>query len=369
MNMDWNSELNNSICTVDQLRKYTDLSQDVELKLNEIIKRHPMCVTPHYMSLIDWDNPSDPIKKIAIPSLTEFNLEGSYDTSGEAENTILPGLQHKYEQTALILSTNKCATYCRYCFRKRLVGLPSKEVIKRFDDAAEYIKQHEEINNVLISGGDPLVLSNKIIESFLAVLSDISHLKFIRFGSRAPVMLPSRFEDDELLDILKRYSHSDRRIYVVTQFNYPREISKESVKAINNLISAGIILTNQTVLLKGINDYPRTLAKLQNKLVSIGVNPYYVFQCRPVKRVKSSFQVSIYKGIDIVETAKKSCNGHSKRFKYIMSHRTGKIEILGIRHDHIYFKYHQAKDIKNLGRIFKRKIDKKAGWLDGFKSH
>jgi len=219
----------------------------------------------------------------------------------------------------------------------------------------------------LISGGDPLVLSNEIIESFLAVLSDISHLKFIRFGSRTPVMLPSRFEDDELLDILKRYSYSDRRIYVVTQFNYPREISKESVKAINNLISAGVILTNQTVLLKGINDYPRTLAKLQNKLVSIGVNPYYVFQCRPVKRVKSAFQIPLYKGIDIVETAKKSCNGHSKRFKYIMSHRTGKIEILGIRHDDIYFKYHQAKDIKNLGRIFKRKVDKNAGWLDDFK--
>jgi len=217
--------------------------------------------------------------------------------------------------------------------------------------------------------GDPLVLSNEIIESFLAALSDISHLKFIRFGSRTPVMLPSRFEDDELLDILRRYSQSDRRIYVVTQFNYPREISRDAVKAINNLISAGIILTNQTVLLKGINDYPKTLAKLQNELVSIGVNPYYVFQCRPVRRVKSSFQIPLYKGIDIVETAKKSCNGHSKRFKYIMSHRKGKIEILGIFKDEIYFKYHQAKDIKNLGKIFKRKMDKNAGWLDDLKTH
>jgi len=365
--MDWSSELKNSICTVDQLRKYTDLSHDVEMQLQRIIKRHPMCITPYYMSLIDWDNPSDPIKKMAIPSLEEFNLEGSYDTSGEAENTKLPGLQHKYEQTALILSTNKCATYCRHCFRKRLIGLPNKEIIKRFDEAADYIKQHEEINNVLISGGDPLVLSNEIIESFLAVLSDISHLKFIRFGSRVPVTLPSRFEDDELLDILRRYSHPDRRIYVVTQYNYPREITKESIKAINILIAAGVILANQTILLKGINDYPGTLAKLQNKLVSIGVNPYYVFQCRPVKRVKSSFQVPIYKGIEIVETAKKRCNGHSKRFKYIMSHKTGKIEILGILDDDIYFKYHQAKDTKNLGRIFKRKADKNAGWLDDFK--
>jgi len=367
--MDWNSELNNSISTVDQLRKYTDLSNNVENKLNEILKRHPMCITPYYMSLIDWDNPNDPLKKMAIPSLEELNLEGSYDTSGERENTKLPGLQHKYEQTALILSTNKCATYCRYCFRKRMVGLPTDEVIKRFEDAIEYIKQHKEINNVLISGGDPLVLSNETIESFLSMLTDIEHLKFIRFGTKTPVVLPSRFEDDKLLDILRKYSQPNRRIYIVTQCNYPREISKETVKAVNNLISAGVILSNQTVLLKGINDYPRTLAKLQNKLVSIGINPYYVFQCRPVKRVKFAFQIPLYKGIEIVETAKKSCNGHSKRFKYIMSHKTGKIEILGIHHNDIYFKYHQAKDTKNLGKIFKRKVDKKACWLDDFKKH
>ena len=365
--MNWNYELENSICTIDQLKKYTDLSHDIEKKLQEIIKRHPMCVTPYYMNLIDWDNPSDPIKKMAIPSLNEFNLEGSYDTSGEAENTKLPGLQHKYDQTTLILSTNKCATYCRHCFRKRLIGLPNKEIIKRFEESAEYIKQHKEINNVLISGGDPLILSNDVIESFLMMLSDISHLKFIRFGSRAPVTLPSRFEDEELMNILRKYSHIDRRIYVVTQFNYPREITKKAIKSINNLLTSGVILNNQTVLLKGINDYPKTLAKLQNNLVSIGVNPYYVFQCRPVKRVKSSFQIPLYKGIDIVETAKKSCNGHSKRFRYIMSHKTGKIEIIGLQNDHIYFKYHQAKDIKNLGRIFTRKINKNAGWLDDFK--
>ena len=364
--MNWSSELKNSIRTIDQLKKYTDLSHDIEMKLNEIIKRHPMRITPYYMNLIDWDNPSDPIKKMAIPSLDEFNLEGSYDTSGELENTKIHGLQHKYFQTALILSTNKCATYCRHCFRKRLIGLSSKEIIKRFEETVDYIKKHEEINNVLISGGDPLILSNEVIESFLALLSDIPHLKFIRFGSRSPVNLPSRFEDDELLDILRKYSRTDRRIYVVTQFNYPREITKESIKAVNNLINSGVILNNQTVLLKGINDYPRTLAKLQNRLVSIGVSPYYVFQCRPVKRVKSSFQIPIYKGIEITETAKVSCNGHSKRFKYIMSHRTGKIEILGVFDDEIYFKYHQAKDIKNLGKIIKRKMDKKAGWLDDF---
>jgi len=366
MKMSWNKKLENSICTVEQLKKYAELSDDVERQLKRIIQRHPMRITPYYMSLIDWDNPSDPIKKMAVPSLEEFNLEGSYDTSGEAENTKLPGLQHKYSETALILATNRCAIYCRHCFRKRLIGLPSAEVIKRFEDAANYVRQHKEINNVLISGGDPLVLSNGVIENFLLLLSDIPHLKFIRFGSRTPVTLPSRFDDDELLNILREHSRPDRRIYVVTQFNYPREITKKSIKAVDNLIKSGVVLNNQTVLLKGVNDYPRTLAKLQNRLVDIGVNPYYVFQCRPVKRVKYSFQIPICKGIDIIETAKKSCNGHSKRFKYIMAHKTGKIEILGIVDNEIYFKYHQAKNRKNLGKIFRRKVDSKASWLDDF---
>jgi len=366
MKMSWNKKLENSICTVEQLKKYAELSDDVERQLKRIIQRHPMRITPYYMSLIDWDNPSDPIKKMAVPSLEEFNLEGSYDTSGEAESTKLPGLQHKYSETALILATNRCAIYCRHCFRKRLIGLPSAEVIKRFEDAANYVRQHKEINNVLISGGDPLVLSNGVIENFLLLLSDIPHLKFIRFGSRTPVTLPSRFDDDELLNILREHSRPDRRIYVVTQFNYPREITKKSIKAVDNLIKSGVVLNNQTVLLKGVNDYPRTLAKLQNRLVDIGVNPYYVFQCRPVKRVKYSFQIPICKGIDIIETAKKSCNGHSKRFKYIMSHKTGKIEILGIVDNEIYFKYHQAKNRKNLGKIFRRKVDSKASWLDDF---
>jgi lysine 2,3-aminomutase len=359
--------MSNCICKIDELKKSVDLSKNEEKKLKKVILRHPMRVTPYYLSLIDWDDPSDPIKKMAIPSTEELNLQGSYDTSGEAENTKLPGLQHKYQETAIILATNRCAMYCRYCFRKRLVGLQTEELIERFEDAAEYIKHHREINNVLISGGDPLVLETEVVEKILAVLSEFPQLKFIRFGSRAPVTFPSRFEDDELLGTLSKYSRPDRRIYVVTQFNHPKEITKQSIKAVDNLIKSGVILNNQTVLLKGVNDDPETLANLQNSLVSVGVNPYYVFQCRPVKRVKHHFQVPISKGIGIVEKAKEHCNGHCKRFKFVMSHKSGKIEILGILDNEIYFKYHQAKDRKNLGKIFKKRVDNRAGWLDDSK--
>jgi KamA family protein len=356
----------NSICNVEQLKSYTDLSSNEKEQLERVVQAHPMRVSPYYVSLINWNDPQDPIRKIAVPSFEELNLEGYYDTSGEAENTKMPGLQHKYWETALILATNRCSTYCRHCFRKRLVGLPSEEIVKRFEDAAEYVEKHREINNVLISGGDPLVLSNEVIERFLEVLTKIDHLSFIRFGSRVPVTLPDRVSDSKLLDIFTKYSKSNKRLYVVTQFNHPREITAQSISAVGNLIDAGVLLSNQTVLLRGVNDNPDTIATLMNRLVSIGVTPYYVFQCRPVKRVKHHFQVPICEGVRIVEKAKENCNGHSKRFKYIMSHKTGKVEILGIMNGEIYFKYHEAKNRENLGVMFKRRVDEKAGWLDDF---
>ena len=360
-------ELKKTISSVRQIKTMAGLSSEEAKKLEQIVQVHPMRISPYYMSLIDWSDQADPIRKMAVPSVEELNLDGQYDTSGEAENTKMPGLQHKYAETALILSTNRCAVYCRHCFRKRMVGLPSEEILKRFEDAAEYISKHEEINNVLISGGDPLVLKNEIIERFLEVLEQVNHLNFVRFGSRVPVTLPTRLSDPELLTIFKKYSRKLKRLQVVTHFNHPREITPQSTNAISNLIKAGVLIHNQTVLLKGVNDDPATLAQLMNELVSIGVAPYNVFQCRPVKRVKHHFQVPICQGVRIVEKAKANCNGLSKRFKYIMSHLTGKIEVLGIMDREIYFKYHEAKNKENLGTIFKHQVDEEAGWLDDFK--
>ncbi|MEA3476202.1 MAG: KamA family radical SAM protein [Candidatus Cloacimonadota bacterium] len=363
--MKWQNELRNNIASIEQLQKYIQITNRKKKRLKRVIKRHPMSVSQYYLSLIDWHNPEDPLRKMVIPSVEELNLSGSYDTSGEYDNTKLIGLQHKYSQTALILATNRCASYCRFCFRKRMIGLPSEEILHKFSIAVKYIEEHKEINNVLISGGDPLVLSTRIIAKFLEKLSYIPHLNFIRFGSKVPVYLPNRIiEDEELGKLFKKYSLPDRRIYVVTQIDHPREITTQSIFAINKLLKSGVILNNQTVLMKGVNDAPNTLAELQNRLVSIGVNPYYVFQCRPVKRVKHFFQLPLYKGYKIVEQAKTMLNGHSKRFKYVMSHRTGKIEIIGIMGDEIYFKYHQAKDPRNYGRFFKKKLNKTAGWLD-----
>ncbi|MFH1589557.1 MAG: KamA family radical SAM protein [archaeon] len=358
-----------SIKSIEELKEYMELSPEEEKKLKKIIDLHPMRITKYYLSLIDKNDENDPIKRMIIPSLEELDTSGFYDTSGECENTKTVGLQHKYEQTVLMLSTNKCFAYCRFCFRKRLVGLSNDEIVHRFERAVNYIKKHKEINNVLVSGGDPFFLSAKALEKFLQSLTRIPHIRFIRFGTRTPVVFPDRIiNDSSFLGVLKKYSTKNKRIYVVTHFNHPREITNKSIEAINKLIGSNVIINNQTVLLKGVNDNPDTLAELQNTLTSIGITPYYVFQCRPVKRVKHHFQVLLYKAYQIVEEAKTKLNGCSKRFRFIMSHRSGKVEIVGIKDDNIYFKYHQAKKPKDMGRFFMRKLNKTGTWLDDFKA-
>jgi lysine 2,3-aminomutase len=356
---------NGIVTRVDDLGEIIALSEPEEEMLNRLSEIHPIKVSEYYLSLIDENDPEDPIRRMALPTEGELIADGSYDTSGELSNTVLPGMQHKYSQTAVILATAECATYCRHCFRKRLVGLPSQEVLRDLDAAVEYITAHQEINNILITGGDPFTLSTNRIARLLEAFSNIPHLDFIRFGSRVPVTFPERIlNDDQLLEALNEHSRNDRRLFIVTQYNHPKEITEESIQAVERLMATGLTVNNQTVLLKGVNDDPGVLANLQNGLVRIGVNPYYVFQCRPVARVKATFQVSLYRGYKIVEESKKRLNGHSKRFRFIMSHETGKIEIVGVMDGRFIFKYHQAKNPEDVGRIFSRAVDKTATWLD-----
>lgn len=333
-------------------------------ELNDLLDQYPMLIPEYYYSLIDFNDPDDPIMKMSIPSSYEFDRDGSFDTSGEGDNTKLPGLQHKYAQTALILSTNKCAMYCRHCFRKRLVGLSTEEVVDHLGEIVAYIKEHEEISNVLISGGDSFVNSNSVIEKYLKALTDIPHLDFIRFGTRTPVVLPSRIsEDKELLDLLKEYGNK-KHLMVVTQFNHPKEITNEAKKAIKALLDVNVTVRNQTVLLGGVNDKPEILGQLFKSLTSIGISPYYLFQCRPVTGVKNNFQIPIRRGIEVVEAAKSMQNGLGKSFRYCLSHPRGKIEILGEMPDgQVAFKYHETKDIKDNGRIFTLDLDDDTGWL------
>lgn len=363
--MSWQEELKMNVTTAEELAQYTPMTAEEIKAMNEIIERWPMSVPRYYLSLIDFKDPNDPIAKLCLPNLREIELDdGLADQSGEGKNTKVVGLQHKYGPTALVLSTNVCSMYCRHCFRKRLVGLPEAETAKYYSEIYDYIRSHTELTNVLVSGGDAFLNSNRRIEEILQNFSVLDHLQFIRFGTRTPVVFPERISHDpELLDMLEKYGR-EKRIYVVTQYNHPKELTPESLEAIENLRRRGIIVSNQTVLLKGINDDPKIISELMRSLTANGILPYYVFQCRPVVGVKQQFQVPLSRAYDIVSQSKVSLDGHSKRFRFIMSHETGKIEILGkLDPATMLFKYHHAKDPANNGRIFTMPIDESTAWL------
>ena len=361
----WTHLLQNCCNNGDDIRQYLNLTDDETARINKISKQYPMCINHYYLSLIDPGDPEDPIRKMSIPSGWELSEGGELDTSGEASNTVIPGMQHKYDQTTLILSTNMCAMYCRHCFRKRLVGLSDDEIAGHLGEMEEYVRTHPEVSNVLITGGDAFLNSNQRIKEYLERFIDIPHLDLIRFGTRTPVVLPQRITTDaEIQQILEDYNKR-KQIYVITQFNHPREVTDEAVEAIRILQKIGIVIKNQTVLLKGINSDPAVLGSLLKRLTACGVVPYYIFQCRPVRGVLNHFQVPLKEGSRIVEEAKTMQNGQGKCLHYAMSHPTGKIEILGqLNGEVMLFRYHQAKNSEEIGRIFTVAVREDQCWLD-----
>lgn len=362
--MPWSQLLRKNITDIENLRSKLEISEKEVSQLQELCKHFPMSVTPYYLKLINWEDPHDPIRKMCIPAVSETDRGGTFDTSGEAGNTVYEGIQHKYHETALILTTNRCATYCRHCFRKRLVGQSDDEIAHHFGNVVDYIRDHKEISNVILSGGDALMLPTRTISRYIEAFVDMEHLDLIRIATRMPVVLPMRILED--VELLSAFDSLCRRkqLYLVTQFNHPRELTKTAKEALRALLKCGLIIKNQTVLLKGVNDDPKVLGELLKGLTASGVIPYYIFQCRPVTGVMHSFQVPLSVGYEIVEGAKAMQNGQGKCLKYCMSHPKGKIEIIGkADDDKMIFKYHQAKYDEDAGRIFIRNITENETWL------
>lgn len=364
--MNWQDALKKNIRDAGCLNEYVkDLDPEELKQLDRLIEKFPMSVPSYYLSLIDWRDENDPIRRMSIPSLIETDLSGESDTSGEHDNTVLRGMQHKYPQTVLILSTSQCVMYCRYCFRKRMVGADNQEIAADTAKIFDYIREHEEVTNVLVSGGDSFLNNNETIRTYLENLSSISHLDFIRFGTKIPVVFPQRIvEDQEFLNILRHYN-AIKQIYVVTQFNHPRELTTASIQSVRCLLELGITVKNQTVLMKNINDDPQVLGELMRRLSAIGASPYYVFQCRPVAGVKNQFQVPLREGARVVEAARRLQNGQGKCFRYVLSNWKGKVEILGEDEDgSMLFKYHQAKDRESIGKLFRKRLGDGDCWIE-----
>ncbi|TAJ43428.1 KamA family radical SAM protein [Methanofollis fontis] len=320
----------------------------------------------YYLSLIDPDDPLDPIRRIAVPDVRELEESGVLDPSRESNYTVAPGLQHKYRETALMLVSDMCGTFCRFCFRKRLFMNRGAEVTRDVTEEIAYIREHPEITNVLLTGGDPLIMATSRLEPIVAALREIEHVGIIRIGTKMPAFNPYRILDDPSLpEMIRRYSTNEKRIYFMAQFNHPRELTPQAVEALNILLAAGAIVVNQTPILRGVNDDPAVLAELFRKLSFIGVPPYYVFQCRPTLGNRM-FQVPVEETYCIVETAKSQVSGLAKRARFVISHATGKIEVAGLTDDHIFFKYHQAADQENIGKFMCFRRNSTALWFDDY---
>ena len=295
---DWKWHFRNRISSVDELIAHIPLSAKDQEQIRLVTTKYPLSVTPYYFCLIDWANPDDPVRIQAVPSFKEIGLAGTgmEDPLDEKGHSPVPGLVHRYPDRVLMVLTDICPMLCRHCTRKRewrhggWVHTP--EEIERM---LAYIRKTEAVRDVIISGGDPLTLSVRRLEEVLAGLRQIKHVEMVRIGTRFPVVLPQRI-DDELCSMLSKYGP----IWVNTHFNHPREITLEAAQACDRLLRAGIPVNNQSVLLRGVNDTVETQLRLCRELLRIKVRPYYLFQCDEVQGTEH-LRTPVETGIKIIE--------------------------------------------------------------------
>ncbi|MFH1093017.1 MAG: KamA family radical SAM protein [Candidatus Omnitrophota bacterium] len=296
-----------SIATVEQLAKFINFDPTTHKALNEIVKKYHMLISPYYFSLIkDPNDENDPIRKQCVPAIEELfcNAAERIDPLGEKETSVTNILVHRYPDRVLLLSTSKCFMYCRHCTRKRLWQNNDVEPsLAEIRSSLDYVRKHESIREIIVSGGDPLTLNQERLDWILEEASSIAHIESIRIGTRTPVVFPERITKS-LCRILGKYN----KLWMNIQFNHPREITPESTAACRMLQKCGIPLSNQTVLLKGVNDSVQVMKELCQKLQSIRVRPYYIFQCDEVVGA-SHFRTSVFKGIEIIENMRGHTSG------------------------------------------------------------
>ncbi len=333
-------------------------------KLKKVAQRYVFRVNDYYLKLIDWNDPNDPIKQLIIPREEELNDWGQLDASNESSITVERGVQHKYTDTVLLLCNEVCGAYCRYCFRKRLFMDENDEATLDVSKGIEYIANHPEVNNVLLTGGDPLLMSTKRLIRIFQQLREIPHVKIIRLGSKMPAFNPWRISNDsELQQAFRFYSQEDKRIYLMAHFDHPRELTEPAIEGIHATIRSGVICVNQCPLIRGVNDDVDILADMYSQLSYIGCPPYYLFQGRPTAG-NEPYELPIVEGWSLFNKALRRGSGLARRARYIMSHETGKIEIMAVDNVFIYMRYHEAKDPADLGRFLIAHRDDKAYWLD-----
>ena len=308
---EWNDpawQLRHSFCSAEQLEQVLQLTEEERQALAAVGRRLAVRITPHFLSLIDPADSADPLRLQVIPRPAELHThpEELADPCGEEKDEKTPGLVHRYPDRVLLLCTDRCATYCRYCTRSRLVsGAHGRQLHTDFDAALAYLREHTEVRDVLLSGGDPLLLPDERLEALLSALRGIPHLELLRVGTRVPIMLPQRITP-ELCRLLRRHAP----LFVSTHCNHPRELGPEAEQALGLLADHGIPLGNQSVLLRGVNDTAEVQRTLAHRLLQCRVKPYYLYQCDPAPGTRH-FRTRIEEGLAIISAMRGFTSGYA----------------------------------------------------------
>ncbi|MCR4660044.1 MAG: lysine 2,3-aminomutase [Bacteroidales bacterium] len=305
---DWKWQVKNRIETYEQLSKYFTFAPEEAEGIKKALAKFRMAITPYYLSLIDPNDPYDPIRRQAIPAGEECNIAPAdlNDPLHEDEDSPAPGLTHRYPDRVLFLITDMCSMYCRHCTRRRFAGQKDDESpSERIEKCLAYIEKTPQVRDVLLSGGDCLMVSDQKLEYIIQRLRKIPHVEIVRLGSRTPVVCPQRITP-ELCEMLKKY----HPIWLNTHFNHPNEFTPEAEQALARLANAGIPLGNQTVLLRGVNDCVHVMKKLMHELVRNRVRPYYIYQC-DLSMGLEHFRTPVSKGIEIIENLRGHTSGYA----------------------------------------------------------
>ena len=305
---DWKWQIRHRIQSVNELSEIIELSETEKTDISKCLERFRMAITPYYVSLMQTGDVHDPIRMQAIPLIEEtfLGVNALADPLNEEADSPVPCIVHRYPDRVLFLVTYICSMYCRHCTRRRTVGEEDCFVSEsQLTLALDYIRSHTEIRDVLISGGDPLVMDTRLLERIISRLRSIPHVDIIRIGTRVPVVMPMRITD-ELLQMLKKY----HPIWINTHFNHPREITADSERACQAIVDAGIPLGNQSVLLRGINDNTETMKELLYKLVHMRVRPYYLYQCDLSEGI-SHFRTDVETGVNIIHKLTGNISGYA----------------------------------------------------------
>ena len=347
-----------------RLDQVDQLSTAQREALAQVAARYAFRAPRRYLELIDWDDPNDPIARLIVPHPGELDDWGHLDASNEASITVAPGTQHKYPDTALLLCNEVCGGFCRYCFRKRLFMDGNAEVSLDVRPGVAYIAAHREITDVLLTGGDPLILSPRRLLDIVRSVAAIDHVQVVRIGSKMPAFDPQLLlQRPALIDRLADVVAAGTRIYLVTHFDHPRELSDDARELIDRMLRAGVVCANQCPIVRGINDDADTLVDLFQQLCAAGIAPYYLFQGRPTAG-NAPFEVPIAAGFRAFDAARSHVGGLAGRARMVMSHELGKIEVLAVDETSIYLRFHRAKHPDDLGRFMRFVRDDDAYWLD-----